>query len=231
MFNTIKMLEGPVFDVIKTEQRKHEVWKKIIQKLENSENNHRGRYHLINGLLYIEPSQLKDDESRLCIPPGPIRDDILKANHDLPTAGHLEVQSTLAKIRLRYYWPSMAENIKKDVNSCEKFQSRKPQKQRPAGFMESIEATAPWDRVGMDILGPFPRSLKGNCHIIVAVDYFTKWVETKAVPAATAVAVAELFVENIVFRHGAPRALKTDQGKYFTNAMMKAVLRLIHTDY
>ena len=231
MFHTIQMLEGPAFDVLKTEQRKHKVWKKIIKKLENSENNLRGRYHLINGLRYIKPSQLKDGESRLCIPPGPIRDDILKANHDLPIAGHLGVQRTVSKIRLRYYWPSMAENIKKYVNSCEKFQSRKASKQRPAGFMESIEATAPWGRVRMDILGPFPRSLKRNCHIIIAADYFTKWVETKAVPAATAVAVAEFFVENIVLRHGAPRALLTDQGKCFTNAMMKAVLRLLHTDY
>ena len=76
--------------------------------------------------------------------------------------------------------------------------------------MESIESTSPFDRLGRVILGPFPLSLKGNCHIIVAVDYFTKWVETKAVPAVTAIAVAEFFVENIVLRHGAPKALLTD---------------------
>jgi hypothetical protein len=97
--------------------------------------------------------------------------------------------------------------------------------------MESITATAPFDRLGLDILGPFPRSLKGNCHIIVAVDYFTKWVETKAIPAATAIAVAEFFVESIVLRHGAPKAILTDQGKCFNNAMMKAVLRLLQTEY
>ena len=61
--------------------------------------------------------------------------------------------------------------------------------------MEPIEATAPFERVGMDILGPFPRSNKGNCHIIVAVDYFMKWVETKAITATTAIVVADFFFE------------------------------------
>ena len=60
--------------------------------------------------------------------------------------------------------------------------------------MEPSKATAPFERVGMDILGPFPRLNKGNCHIIVAMDYFTKWVETKEIPAATAIVVAEFFV-------------------------------------
>ena len=69
-----------------------------------------------------------------------------------------------------------------------------------------------------------PRFLKGNSHIIVAVDYFTKWVETNAAPAAIAITVAEFFVENILLRHRAPKALHTDQGKYFTNAMMRAIL-------
>ena len=97
--------------------------------------------------------------------------------------------------------------------------------------MEPIEATAPFERVGMDILGPFPRSNKGNCHIIVAVDYFTKWVETKAIPAATAIAVAEFFVERIVLRHGAPLALLTDQGKCFKNALFAVVTRLLETKH
>ena len=97
--------------------------------------------------------------------------------------------------------------------------------------MEPIEATAPFERVGMDILGPFPRSNKGNCHIIVAVDYFTKWVETKAIPAATAIAVAEFFVQQIVLRHGAPLALLIDQGKCFKNALFPAVTRLLETKH
>lgn len=35
---------------------------------------------------------------------------------------------------------------------------------------------------GIDYLGPFKACERGNAHIIVAIDYFSKWVEAKAVP-------------------------------------------------
>jgi len=54
---------------------------------------------------------------------------------------------------------------------CVKCQSIKASKQRQAGYMEPIEATAPFDRLGFDILGPFQKSLKGNCHTIITADY------------------------------------------------------------
>ena len=97
--------------------------------------------------------------------------------------------------------------------------------------MEPIEAMAPFKQIGSDIVGPFPRSNKGNCHIIVAVIYFTKWVETKAIPAATAIAVAEFFVEQIFLRHVAPLALLADQGKHFKTALLAAVTCLLETKH
>ena len=63
--------------------------------------------------------------------------------------------------------------------------------------MKYIEAATQWERVGAEILG----ARKENYQIIVAVDYFTKWFETKGVPIATATAVTEFAVEQIVLRH------------------------------
>ena len=44
----------------------------------------------------------------------------------------------------------------------------------PGGILESIVVEQPFEQVGIDILGPFPRSAEGNEHIVVAVDYLTK---------------------------------------------------------
>lgn len=33
------------------------------------------------------------------------------------------------------------------------------------------------EHVAVDILGPFPVTERGNCYILVAMDYFTKWPE------------------------------------------------------
>ena len=32
---------------------------------------------------------------------------------------------------------------------------------------------------GMDLLGPFPQATKQRKYLIVAVDYFTKWIEAE----------------------------------------------------
>ena len=65
----------------------------------------------------------------------------------------------------------------------------------------------------------------------MAVDYLTKWVETAALPDGTAGQAARFFVEHIVFRHGAPKALVSDNGRNFVAEMMENVLRLMETNH
>ena len=64
---------------------------------------------------------------------------------------------------------------------------RKSIPDKPAGLMMFIEVEWPFQRVGIDLLGPFPETAKNNKYIIVAIDYLTKWTETAALPTATAV--------------------------------------------
>ena len=53
-------------------------------------------------------------------------------------------------------------------------------------MMEVIHEERPFQKVGIDLLGPFPATTGGNVNVIVAVDYLTKWAETKALGSATA---------------------------------------------
>ncbi|GFY50675.1 transposon Ty3-I Gag-Pol polyprotein [Trichonephila inaurata madagascariensis] len=59
-------------------------------------------------------------------------------------------------------------------------------------------------RLGIDLLGRFPRSMKGNKWIIVCTDYFSRFEVTKALPTAEAEEVAKFITEGIVLKHGAP---------------------------
>ena len=94
--------------------------------------------------------------------------------------------------------------------------------------MEVTQVGTPFERIGIDVLGPFPRSRKGNTNIIAAVDYLTKWVEVRAVPDATARQIGKFFVEEIVLRHGFPREVTSDQGKCFTAEVTREVFALLH---
>jgi len=73
----------------------------------------------------------------------------------------------------------------------------------------------------IDILGPFPSSVTGNKYLLVIVDCFTKWMETFPLKNARASTIAEVFVNQIVFRHGVPLEIHTDQGKNFESRLFQ----------
>lgn len=50
----------------------------------------------------------------------------------------------------------------------------------------------------MDLLGPFPKAKSGKEHLVVAVDYFTRWVEVKMLDNITSKHIQDLFLEDII---------------------------------
>ncbi|GFW94432.1 transposon Tf2-6 polyprotein [Trichonephila clavipes] len=76
-------------------------------------------------------------------------------------------------------------------------------------------AIAPFHRIGIDLLGRFPKSAHGNKWIIVCTDYSTRYAITKALPTAEVDEIAKFLLEEIVLRHGAPRVIITDRGAVF----------------
>jgi hypothetical protein len=65
----------------------------------------------------------------------------------------------------------------------------------------------------MDLVGPL-LTAQGNCRFAaVVVDYFTKWVEAKALANITAPTIQKFFGQNIVCSFGVPRELTVDNGK------------------
>ena len=54
-----------------------------------------------------------------------------------------------------------------------------------------------WILVGIDLIGPLPKTERGNCYIITLVDYFSMWPEAEPVPDKTARTVAEFLYMTI----------------------------------
>ena len=75
----------------------------------------------------------------------------------------------------------------------------------------------------MDIVGPLPKTKKGNTYIVVATDYLTKWPEARAIPDQKAATVSTFFYEDIICRHGCPKELLTDRGSHFVNKILKSL--------
>ncbi|XP_071727782.1 uncharacterized protein [Rutidosis leptorrhynchoides] len=69
--------------------------------------------------------------------------------------------------------------------------------------------------------GPFPAGPGNVKFLIVAIDYFTKWVEAKAVRTITGVQVRNFVWECIVCRFGIPRELVIDNGAHIAKDPFK----------
>jgi hypothetical protein len=81
----------------------------------------------------------------------------------------------------------------------------------------------------VDLVGPLPTA-QGNCKFAaVAVDYFTKWVEAKALTNITAPTIQKFFWKNIVCRFGVPRELTVDNGKQFDCYSFKEYCKTLGT--
>ena len=101
---------------------------------------------------------------------------------------------------------------------------RKSEPFKPAGYMEYIEVNHPFEKVGIDLLGPFPKATTNARYIIVAVDYLTKWAETAILDSGSAEDVAAFFVTNLVL-------IISYRGKIFMAELVQQMLKLLDTDH
>nr|GEU46876.1 reverse transcriptase domain-containing protein [Tanacetum cinerariifolium] len=87
----------------------------------------------------------------------------------------------------------------------------------------SIQVCEIFDVWGIDFMGPFSSS-RGNKYILVAVDYLSKWVESKALPTNDARVICKFF-KNLFARFGTPRAIISDRGTHFCNDQFAVMLK------
>lgn len=186
-------------------------------------------FRFVDGVLY-KVNPLPEGPDNLLVIPAHLREEILYSHHSEPLAGHLGLTKTLFKIKERYFWESLQKDVERFVRGCEDCQARKGQQnKKPVGLLQPIEVGTPFERVGIDLLGPFRRSRSGKTMIIVATDYATRWVETEALSSGQAKPVAKFILEKIITRHGSPRYILSDQGKTFRSNLVRELLKCMGT--
>jgi hypothetical protein len=73
-------------------------------------------------------------------------------------------------------------------------------------------------RMGIDLIGQInPPSNKGHKFVLLATDYFTKWVEAIPLKEVTPENMIEFVKEHIIYRFGIPQTITTDQGAQFVS--------------
>ena len=136
----------------------------------------------MDGILYhlwsTNSKKRRQEVKRQIVVPRCLIDEILFACHDDAMAGHLSLHKTYTKIQDRFYWKGMYSDVEFWCRSCVDCATKKTPKTRkkkaPLNPLPVVEG--PFDRVAVDVLGPFPPTYNSNKYIIVFSDYSTDYV-------------------------------------------------------
>ncbi|GJR41893.1 reverse transcriptase domain-containing protein [Tanacetum coccineum] len=132
------------------------------------------------------------------------------------------LRSVVAKvIRSGYYWPTMHKDARNIIRTCNDCQTHRPVPRNPQQKLTPITSPWPFYKWGIDISGPFLEGQGKVKFFILAIDYFTKWIEAKPVATVTGNQVKKFVWDNIICRFGLPREIISDNGKQFRDNPFK----------
>jgi transposase InsO family protein len=156
-----------------------------------------------------------------------LRKRCIALHHDPPYAGHLGELRTLRLIQQTYWWPTMSQDVKACVSTCDLCQRNKASNRKPAGRLHPVQIPGRrWGSVSMDLITQLPMTNHGHTAIVVFVDRLSKRVHF--VPAHTEMSseeFAHVFLREVFAKHGLPDDLVSDRDPRFTSAFWTEVCR------
>ncbi|XP_024024059.1 uncharacterized protein K02A2.6-like [Morus notabilis] len=173
------------------------------------------RYLLYDGLLYRRgystPLQrcLDDAEAQK----------VLQEIHEGICGNHTGGQSLALKVlRQGYYWPTLKKDAFQYTRRCDKCQRYAT---IPREKLTSILNPWPFAKWGIDLIGPLHPAPGGLKFVIIAVDYYIEWAETKALTTTMEATCTKFMWDHIVCRFRVPHSIVSDNGKQFDNAVTR----------
>ncbi|KAG1001557.1 hypothetical protein G6F27_012762 [Rhizopus arrhizus] len=136
--------------------------------------------------------------------------------------GHVGQATVFDLLKKRWWWPTMRLDLNNWLSSCQQCQlAAGAGKGKHHAAMIPSDVPSAFARWHLDFVGELPTTKRGNRWLLTAVDFATNWPIARAVPDATAEAVADFIYEEIVMRFGCPAEIVTDRGANFTSKLVK----------
>jgi hypothetical protein len=176
-----------------------------------------GKEGIINMCLALIDATSFPEEEKLKI--------VKKIHTDPIRGGHFAFDKTLAEVKDRFFWKDMARYVKEVCSNCEECKTNKHSKIKAP--LTPIIAEAPWNIVGMDIIGPYPQSSQHEYRwILIVIDYFSKWVELIALKSTEAKYIVDKLKRKALARYQNPKLIISDGAKQFVES--KEFLEMLH---
>jgi len=140
---------------------------------------------------------------------------IVTAFHKGACGGHHALRATAYKIlRDGYYWSSLFFDVNCMVRTCVEFHMFAGNKKLFPLPLRPIKVETPFQQWGLDFIGEInPISSGQHKWILIAPNYFTKWVETIPTRVGTDTVIIKFIGKNILARFGWPRKIIIDNAR------------------
>ena len=109
-----------------------------------------------------------------------------------------------------YYWPTMRH--RRLCQKCNRYQRQTLISRMPTQDLATLTSPQPFAQWGIDIVGPLPTAPAQKKLLLVATDYFSKWIEAKAFTSIKDKDVTQFVWKNIICRFGIPQSIIIDNG-------------------
>ncbi|GFZ19296.1 hypothetical protein Acr_28g0000010, partial [Actinidia rufa] len=143
---------------------------------------------------------------------------VLREIHEGICGNHSGARSLAKKtIRQGYFWPTIKRDAAAYIKKCDKCQRFAPVSRLPHTEMVPMSSPWPFAQWGIDILGPLPQAPLQRKFLIVAIDYFTKWIEAQPLAKITEKNTRDFVWKHLICRFGVPKVIISDNAKQFDN--------------
>jgi len=147
---------------------------------------------------------------------------ILQEVHEGTYKTHMNGHSMARKIlRAGYFWMTMENDYCLHVRKCHKCQVYADNIHVSPTTLNVLSTPWPFSMWGIDVIGAIePKASNGHRFILVAIDYFTKWVEAASYANVTRKVVTKFIRKELICRYGIPERIITGNATNLNNHMM-----------
>ncbi|XP_036340595.1 uncharacterized protein K02A2.6-like [Rhagoletis pomonella] len=149
---------------------------------------------------------------------------VIENAHCPPNKCHGGIAKTLQRLWLNFYWPNMSADVKAYVSQCDICrQSKSPNTTLRPPMSTQYTVQRPFQKLYVDLIGPYPRSKKGNIGILIVLDHLTKYPLLKAVRNFNTTPICD-YSKDLFSLFGTPEIVLTDNGKQFKSQQFNSLL-------
>ena len=162
---------------------------------------------------------------------GGIRELIMYESHKSKYSIHPGSDKMYQDLKRLYWWPNMKADIAEYVSKCLTCSRVKAEHQKPSGLLVQPELPMwKWERITMDFITKLPRTSSGHDTIWVIVDRLTKSAHFIPIKETDEMnTLAQIYVKEIVTRHGVPISIISDRDSRFTSHFWKSLQKALGT--